>query len=131
MLAKPARGGKSEPRSHPGVFVGMLKSSSEAVVVTKQVLANKTRAANVLDDLVPQMMEQLGEGPEMVSRFRIQRRTAEEIVDMPIFKVFSQDRVRLRLVEQNIEHSVEIKVPKIPSQESVEAGNFCLLGAKF
>ena len=32
---------------HPGVFVGMLNSSSEAVVVTEQGLAIKTRAANV------------------------------------------------------------------------------------
>ena len=30
MPAKPARGGKWEPRFHPGVFVGMLISSSEA-----------------------------------------------------------------------------------------------------
>ena len=40
-------GGKWEPRFHPGVFVGMLKSSPEAVVVTEQGLAIKTRAANV------------------------------------------------------------------------------------
>ena len=37
MSAKPARGGKWEPRFHPGVFVGMLNSSSEAVVVTEHV----------------------------------------------------------------------------------------------
>ena len=36
-----------EPRFHPGVFVGMLNSSSEEVVVTEQGLAIKTRAANV------------------------------------------------------------------------------------
>ena len=36
-----------EPRSHPGVFLGMPNSSSEAVVVTEQDLAIKTRAANV------------------------------------------------------------------------------------
>ena len=36
MLAKSARGGKWEPRSHSGVFVGMLNSSSEAVVVIEQ-----------------------------------------------------------------------------------------------
>ena len=45
MPAKPARGGKWEPRFHPGVFVGMLNSSSEAVVVTEQGLAIKIRAA--------------------------------------------------------------------------------------
>ena len=45
--AKPARGGKCEPRFHPGVFVGMLNSSSEAVVVTEQALAIKTRSANI------------------------------------------------------------------------------------
>ena len=45
--AKPARGGRWEPRFHPGVFVGMLNSSSEAVVVTEQGLAIKTRAATV------------------------------------------------------------------------------------
>ena len=47
MPAKPARGGKCEPRFHLGVFVGMLNSSSEAVVVTEQGLAIKARAANV------------------------------------------------------------------------------------
>ena len=47
MSAKPARGGKWEPRFHPGVFVGMLNSSSEAVVVTEQGLAIKTRSANI------------------------------------------------------------------------------------
>ena len=36
-----------EPRFHPGVFVGMLNSSSEAVVVTAQGLAIKTRSANI------------------------------------------------------------------------------------
>ena len=35
MPAKPARGGKWERRFHPGVFVGLLNSSSEAVVVTE------------------------------------------------------------------------------------------------
>ena len=47
MPAKPARGGKWEPRFHPGVFVGMLNSSSEAVVVTEQGLAIKTMSANI------------------------------------------------------------------------------------
>ena len=47
MPAKPARGGKWEPRFHPGVFVGMLNSSSEAVVVTEQGTAIKTRSANI------------------------------------------------------------------------------------
>ena len=46
MPAKPARGEKREPRFHPGVF-GMLNSSSEAVVVTEQGLAIKTRSAKV------------------------------------------------------------------------------------
>ena len=45
--AKPARGGKWEPRFHPGVFVGMLNSSSEAVVVTEQGMAIKTKSANI------------------------------------------------------------------------------------
>ena len=45
--AKPERGGKWEPRFHPGVFVGMLNSSSEAVVVTEQGLAIKTWSANI------------------------------------------------------------------------------------
>ena len=31
MLAKPGRGGKWDLRFHPGVFVGMLNSSSEAI----------------------------------------------------------------------------------------------------
>ena len=47
MPAKPARGRKWEPRFHPGVFVGVLDSSSEAVVATEQGLAIQTRAANV------------------------------------------------------------------------------------
>ena len=47
MPAKPGRGGKWEPRVHPGVFVGILNSSSEAVVVTEQGLAIKTRSANI------------------------------------------------------------------------------------
>ena len=47
MPAKPARGGKWEPRFHPGVFVEMLNSSSEGVVVTEQGTAIKTRSANV------------------------------------------------------------------------------------
>ena len=47
MPAKPARGGMWEPQFHPGVFVGMLNSSSEAVVVSEEGLAVKTRSANV------------------------------------------------------------------------------------
>ena len=47
MPAKPARGGKWEPRFHLGVFVGTLNSSSEVVAVTEQGLAIKTRAAKV------------------------------------------------------------------------------------
>ena len=47
MLAKPARGGKWEPRFNAGVFIGVLNSSSEAVVVTEQGLVSKTCAANV------------------------------------------------------------------------------------
>ena len=52
MLAKPARGGKWDPRFYPGGFVGKLNSSSEAVVVTEQGLATKTRASN--DRRVPE-----------------------------------------------------------------------------
>ena len=47
MLAKPARRGRCEPRFHTGVFVGMLNSSSEAVVVTEQGTAIKTSSANI------------------------------------------------------------------------------------
>ena len=47
MPAKQARGRTREPRFHPGVFVGMLNSSSEAVVVTEQGTAIKTRSANI------------------------------------------------------------------------------------
>ena len=47
MPAKPARGRKWDPRFHPGVFVGMLGSSAEAVVVTEQGSAIKTSAASV------------------------------------------------------------------------------------
>ena len=51
MLAKPARRGKWEPRFHPGVFVGMLNSSSEAVVVTEQGTVIKTRSANLVSSV--------------------------------------------------------------------------------
>ena len=47
VLATPARGGQWDPRFYPGVFVGMLNSSSEAVVVTEYGSAIKTRAAKV------------------------------------------------------------------------------------
>ena len=47
MPAKQARRGKWEPWFHPGVFVGMLNSSSKAVVVTEQGLPIKTRSANI------------------------------------------------------------------------------------
>ena len=47
MPAKPARGRKWDPRFPPGEFVGMLNSSSEAVVVTEQGMAIKTRSANI------------------------------------------------------------------------------------
>ena len=46
MLAKPARGRKGEPRFHSGLFVEMLNSSSEAVVITEQGTAIKTHSAN-------------------------------------------------------------------------------------
>ena len=44
-LARPARGGTWDPRFYPGVFVEMLNSSSDAVVVTDQGSAIKTRAS--------------------------------------------------------------------------------------
>ena len=47
MPAKAARGGKWELRFPPGVFVGLLNSLSEAVVVTEQALAIQIRSANV------------------------------------------------------------------------------------
>ena len=47
MLAKPAGGGKWDPRFCPDVFVGLLNSSLEAMVVTEQASAIKIRAANV------------------------------------------------------------------------------------
>ena len=47
MPDKSAIGGKREPRFHSVVFVGMLNSSSEAVVVTEQGTATKTRTANI------------------------------------------------------------------------------------
>ena len=48
--AKPARGVKWELRFHPGVFVVMLNSSSEAVVVTEQGTAIKTHSENIRRD---------------------------------------------------------------------------------
>ena len=47
MPAKPSRGRMWERQIHPGVFVGMLNSSSEAVVVTGQGTAIKTRSTNI------------------------------------------------------------------------------------
>ena len=46
------------------------------------------------------------EVPKMASQDRIQRRIAEQNVDMPVFKVFSQDSVEQRFDEQNIENPV-------------------------
>ena len=43
MLAKPARGGKWEPRFHPGVFVRMLNSSSEAVAGCRRLRTGQGR----------------------------------------------------------------------------------------
>ena len=45
--ATPERGVKWDPRFYPGMFMGMLNSSSEAVAVTDQGSVIKTRAANV------------------------------------------------------------------------------------
>ena len=45
-----------EPRFHPGVFVGMLNSSSEAVVVTEQGMAIKTRSANIRSELESEVL---------------------------------------------------------------------------
>ena len=41
----------------------------------------------ILNVLVPQMREQFGEVPKMVSHDRIQRRTVEQIVGLPVPKV--------------------------------------------
>ena len=47
MPANPARVGQWDQRFFPGVFVGMLNSSSDAVIVTEQGSAIKTRSANI------------------------------------------------------------------------------------
>ena len=64
------------------------------------------RTNQILDVPVPPMTEQLREVPKRVSQDRIQRRTAEQIVDRLVFKNFFQDRVQQRCVEQNIENPV-------------------------
>ena len=65
------------------------------------------------------MMKRLGEVLEKVSQHRIQRRTAEQIVDIPVLVVFSQDRAQQRFVEQNIENPSDEPIPQIV-EESVE-----------
>ena len=52
-------------------------------------------------------------------RNRIQRRTAELIGGMPVFKDYSQDRVQQRFVEQNIENPVDESTSQI-MEERVE-----------
>ena len=49
---------------------------------------------------VPETTEQLGEAQDGVSN-RIQQQTAEQIVDMPVFKGFSQERISERISEQS------------------------------
>ena len=66
----------------------------------------------VEQNIVPQMIKQLEKVPKMVSQNKIQRRTAEQIFDMPvptvveehigIAKVSSQNRVHQRFEEQSV-----------------------------
>ena len=77
------------------------------------IKVSKISSQDRLDVPVPPMMEQLREVPEMVSQDRIQRRTAEQIVDVPVSKVFSEFRVRQRFVEQNIENPVDEPISQI------------------
>ena len=73
------------------------------------------------------LIEQLEDVPKMMSQNRIQRRTAEQLVDMPVpkmveepvFEVLSQDRVRQRFVEKNIEYPVDESFSQC-MEESVE-----------
>ena len=125
-------------RTSTGEVSLLLRSHVACVIKPSQIKTNLAAHQG------PQMREQLWEVPKMVSQDRIQRRTAEQIVDVPIFKVFSQDRFRQRSVKQNVENPVEegvevvkklslmseflkgicgqigvIEVPKISYQESV------------
>ena len=61
-------------------------------ILNKDQTLQRTRD-QFLDVPVLQTMEDLGEGAVLASQDRIQRRTAVQIADMHIFKVFSQDRV--------------------------------------
>ena len=69
-------------------------------------------AEQILDVLVPDMVEQLVKLPNTVSQDRIRQRPVEQIVDtsdpqvveklVVVFRVFSQDRIQQRTVEQTI-----------------------------
>ena len=90
----------------------------------------------ILDVPVPEMVEQLVEVPETVSRDGVQQRTVEQIVDAPVMqaveelaevsKVFSQDRIQQRIVEKTIlaiplaEKIVEL--PVIQTEEKTRQG---------
>ena len=65
------------------------------------------------------MTEQLEEVPRMVDRGHANLQS------------FLSRQARQRSMEQNIENPVEVKVPKISSQESVEAVKNCTSGACF
>ena len=78
--------------------------------VVKRTIEVPKMAEQILDVLVPEMVEQ--QLPETVSDDRIQQRTAEHIAVIPVpqgvkelvvvFRVFSQDRIQQRTVEQTI-----------------------------
>ena len=72
----------------------------------------------VVDVPVPQMTERWGQAEDSVST-QIQRRTAEYIVDVPVFKDLPQDRVEQCCVKQNVENQVDKSISQI-TEESVE-----------
>ena len=79
----------------PHIFEEMICEQSEDL-----------NSPQVVDFPVPQMIEQLGQAEDGVSN-RIQRRTAEWFVGMPVFKDLSQNRVQQCCVKQNIENPVD------------------------
>ena len=79
---------------------------------------------------VPHMMDSWEMCRRWCLKNRIQRRTAEQIVDMPVFKVFSQGRVEQRSVEQNMENPVDNSISQILGGKCRDGQN-CVSGVHF
>ena len=71
----------------------LVEQTTEVLQISsKDQILQRTRD-QILDVPAPLMMEELGDVPKMVSQNRTHRRTAEQIAVVPVFHIFSQDRV--------------------------------------